>query len=223
MFLLLDSLKVSLTTLSLSQKGIHFSYLLLYVDDIILIASSDDLQKYIKSLLKFEFAMKDLGLLNKFLAIDVTRHPGGLFLSQKKYTEEIIERPGMSSCKPCPTPVDTKPKMSAKSSTPFDDPSLYRSLVGAIQYLTFTRSDIYYAVKQICLVMHNPIDDHINALRRILKYIQGTREYGPQLYSSSTSSFIAYAYSYWGGCLDTRRSTSGCCAFLGENLLSWSS
>jgi len=76
--------------------------------------------------------MKDLGLLNNFLGIDETCHPGGLFLSQKKYAEEIIERSGMSSCKSCPTPVDTKPKMSAKSSTPFDDPSLYRNLAGAI-------------------------------------------------------------------------------------------
>jgi hypothetical protein len=129
----------------------------------------------------------------------------------------------MASCKPCPTPVDTKPKMSAKSSTPFEDPSLYRSLAGALQYLTFTRPDISYAVQQICLFMHNPMDDHMNALRRILRYIQGTREYGLQLYSSSTSSLIAYTDADWGGCPDTRRSTSGYCVFLGDNLLSWSS
>jgi len=109
--------------------------------------------------------MKDLGLLNYFLGIVVTRHPGGLFLSQKKYAEEIIERAGMASCKPCPPPVDTKPKMSAKSRTLFEDPSLYRSLVGALQYLTFTRPDISYAVQQICLFMHNPMDDHMHALR----------------------------------------------------------
>jgi hypothetical protein len=144
-------------------------------------------------------------------------------LSQKKYAEEIIERAGMASCKPCPTPVDTKPKMSAKSSTPFEDPSLYRSLAGALQYLTFTRPDISYAVQQICLFMHNPMDDHMHALRRILRYIQGTREYGLQLYSSSTSSLIAYTDADWGGCPDTRRSTSGYCVFLGDNLLSWSS
>jgi len=74
----------------------------------------------------------------------------------------------MASCKPCPTPVDTKPKTSAKSSTPFEDPSLYRSLAGALQYLTFTRPDISYVVQHICLFMHNPMDDHMHALRRIL-------------------------------------------------------
>ena len=113
------------------QKGIHLAYLLLYLDDIILTASSDDLRKSIISLLSFEFAMKDLGLLNYFLGIVVTCHPGGLFLSQKKYEEEMIESAGMASCIPCPTPVDTKPKMSAKSSTQFEDLSLYCSLVGA--------------------------------------------------------------------------------------------
>lgn len=108
--------------------------------------------------------MKDLGLLNYFLGIAVTRHPGGLFLSQKKYAEEIIDRAGMASCKPCPTTVDTKPKMRAKTSTPFEDLSLYRSLAGALQYLTFTRPGISYAVQQICLFMHNPMDDHMHTL-----------------------------------------------------------
>ena len=158
--------------------------------------------------------MKDLGLLNYFLGIAVTRHFGGLFLSQKKYAEEIIERAGMASCKPCPTSVDTKPKMSAKSRTLFEDPSLYRSLVGALQYLTFTRPDISYAVQQICLFMHNPMDDHMRALRRILRYIQGTCEYGLQLYSSSTSSLIAYTDADWGGFTNTRQTTSGYCDFL---------
>ncbi|MCI51994.1 copia protein, partial [Trifolium medium] len=90
------------------------AYLLLYVDDIILTASSDDLHKSIISRLSSEFAMKDLGPLSYFLGIAVTRHDSGLFLSQKKYADEILERAGMSSCKSCPTPVDTKPKLSAK-------------------------------------------------------------------------------------------------------------
>jgi len=77
----------------------------------------------------------------------------------------------MSSCKPCLTPVDTKPKLSATHSSPFEDPTLYRSLASALQYLTFTRPDISYAVQQICLFMHNPMETHMHALRRILRYI----------------------------------------------------
>ena len=68
--------------------------------------------------------MKDLEPLNYFLGITVTRHDGGLFLSQKKYADEILERAGMSSCKSCPTPIDTKQKLNTKTSTPYEDPPL---------------------------------------------------------------------------------------------------
>jgi hypothetical protein len=210
-------------SLFIYRKDTHMAYLLLYVDDIILTTSSNNLRKSIISRLSSEFAMKDLGPLSYFLGIAVTRHNGGLFLSQKKYADEILERAGMSSCKSCPTPVDTKPKLSVKTSTPYEDPSLYRSLAGALQYLTFTRPDITYAVQQICLFMHDPMDDHMHSLRRILRYIQGTSHYGLHLYPSSTTSLISYTDADWGGCPDTRRSTSGYCVFLGDNLLSWSS
>lgn len=96
-----------------------------------------------------------------FLGITVTRYVGGLFLSQKKCTEEIIERTGMFSFKPCPTLVDTKPKLCVTSSTPYEDPSHYYNLVGALQYLTFTRPNITYVVQQICLFMQNLMDEHM--------------------------------------------------------------
>ncbi|PNY09701.1 copia protein [Trifolium pratense] len=210
-------------SLFIYKKDNHIAYLLLYVDDIILTTSSSTLRKSIISLLSSEFAMKDLGHLSYFLGIGVTRHKHGLFLSQKKYAEDILSRAGMSSCKSCPTPVDTKPKLSTTDSVPYEDPSLYRSLAGALQYLTFTRPDISYAVQQICLFMHNPMDTHMHALRRILRYIQGTKHYGLHLYPSSTTSLLSYTDADWGGCPDTRRSTSGYCVFLGDNLLSWSS
>jgi len=90
--------------------------------------------------------MKDSGPLSYFLGILVTCHTCGLFLSQKKYVAEIIDRVGMSSCKSSPTLVDTKPKLGVTTSKPVEDPSLYRRLVGALQYLTFTRPDITYHV-----------------------------------------------------------------------------
>ncbi|WOH09590.1 hypothetical protein DCAR_0729048 [Daucus carota subsp. sativus] len=160
--------------------------------------------------LSSEFAMKDLGPLNHFLGIAVTRHKGGLFLSQRKYAEKIVERAGMAS-------------FSATSGTPVDDPAHYRRLAGALQYLTITRPDISYAVQQICLHMHDPRTDHMSALKRIIRYVQGTLDQGLHLYPSSVSSLVSYTDADWGGCPDTRRSTSGYCVFLGDNLLSWSS
>jgi len=84
------------------------------------------------SLLASEFVMKDLGPLSYFLGIVVSRHPGGLFLSQSTYASEIIECAGITSCKPSATPVDAKQKLSTSSGTPYEDPSLYRSLAGAL-------------------------------------------------------------------------------------------
>nr|KYP74641.1 hypothetical protein KK1_007328 [Cajanus cajan]KYP74643.1 hypothetical protein KK1_007330 [Cajanus cajan] len=127
----------------------------------------------------------------------------------------------MLSCKPSPTPVDTIPKISAATTTPFEDLSLYRSLVRALQYLTFTRLDITYVVQHVCLFMHDLREAHMHALKRILRYLQGTMDFGLHLYSSSTSTLLSYTDADWGGCPDTRRSTSGYCVFLGDNLISW--
>ncbi|MCH99478.1 copia-type polyprotein [Trifolium medium] len=190
------------------------AYILLYVDDIILTTSSDALRQSIMTLLASEFAMKDLGPLSYFVGIVVTRHTSGLFLCQRKYAEGIIERAGMTSCKPTTTPVDTKAKLSISCGSPYKDPTIYRSLAGALQYLTFTRPYISYVVQQVCLHMHDPKDEHMNALKRILRYIQGTLDYGLHLYKSSISGLISYTDADWGGCPDTRRSTSGYCVFL---------
>jgi hypothetical protein len=210
-------------SLFIYRRGSDMAYILLYVDDIILITSSHDLRKSIMALLASEFAMKDLGPLSYFLGIAVTRHDGGLFLSQSTYASDIIARAGMASCKPSATPVDTKQKLSTTAGTSYDNPTLYRSLARALQYLTFTRPDISYAVQQVCLHMHAPCIDHMLSLKRILRYVQGTLHYGLHLYPSPIEKLISYTDADWGGCPDTRRSTSGYCVFLGDNLISWSS
>ncbi|GKA07840.1 ribonuclease H-like domain-containing protein [Tanacetum coccineum] len=171
--------------------------------------------------LSWPFAMTDLGSLNYFLGVSAQRSKSGLFLSQSKFAEEILERAHMQHCNPCKTPVDTESKLGSDGD-PVSDPTLYRSLAGALQYLTFTRPNISYVVQQICLYMHDPRDPHFTALKRILRYVRGTIDHGLQLYVSSTSQLTAYTDTDWAGCPVTRRSTSGYCVFLGDNLLSWS-
>ncbi|PWA81139.1 hypothetical protein CTI12_AA188860 [Artemisia annua] len=147
---------------------------------------------------------------------------GRLFLSQKQYALEVLERAHMVNCNPSRTPVDTESKLG-DDGDPVSDPTLYRSLAGSLQYLTFTRPDISYAAQQVCLHMHDPREPHLSALKRILRYVRGTLHYGLQLFASSTSSLVAYSDADWAGCPTTKRSTSGYCVFLGNNLLSWSS
>ncbi|GJS50895.1 ribonuclease H-like domain-containing protein [Tanacetum coccineum] len=147
------------------------------------------LQRIIFSLHK-EFDMTDLGALNYFLRISVTGDARGMFLSQKKYAIELLERAHMSNC--------------------------------GLQYLTFTMPDISYAMQHMCLYLHDPREPHLIALKRVLRYIRGTFDFGLQLYASSTSSLVAYSDADWPGCPTTRRSTSGYHVFFGNNLLSWS-
>ena len=129
----------------------------------------------------------------------------------------------MTDCKSCSTPIDTCAKASADGGPAVADPTNYRSLAGALQYLTFTRPDIAYAVQQICLHMHDPRESHLAAAKRILRYLQGTLDYGLVIPRSSPTQLIVYTDVDWAGCPDTRRSTSGYAVFLGGSLVSWSS
>lgn len=199
------------------------AFLLLYVDDIVLTGSSSSLLQHITAKMKQEFPMTDMGRLSYFLGIKVDYNKSGIFLSQKQYALEIIERAGMMNCKPISTPSDVNSKLSAEVGDRIDNPKQYRSLAGALQYLTITRPDIAYAVQQVCLFMHDPRTPHLAALKRIIRYIQGTQDHGLQMSKSKEHSLIAYSDADWAGCPDTRRSTSGYCVYLGDNLISWSS
>ncbi|KAM0049451.1 putative RNA-directed DNA polymerase [Helianthus debilis subsp. tardiflorus] len=211
------------TSLFIYQHGHQLAYLLVYVDDIVLTASHTDLLHGFITKLSAEFAMSDLGSLHHFLGITVTRDHRSLFLAQSQYARDILHRANMTACKPCHTPVDTNSKLSASDGNPLPDGTLYRSLAGALQYLTITRPDLSYAVQQICLFMHAPRDTHFAFMKRVLRYIHGTIDLGLRLSASPNNSLVAYSDADWGGCPDTRRSTSGYCIFMGDNLISWSS
>ncbi|KAJ9543586.1 hypothetical protein OSB04_023293 [Centaurea solstitialis] len=183
-------------------------YLLLYVDDIILTASSPDLVTRVISRLSSEFQMADLGALSFFLGVAATRSSSGLFLSQSVFAQEIISRASIDTCNPCSTPPDTKSKLPS-CGEPVSDPTLYQSLAGALQYLTFTRPDISYAVQQICLFMHDPREPHFNALKRIRSYLRGTLSMGLFLRPSSIDRLVSYTDADWAGCPEIHRSTSG--------------
>jgi hypothetical protein len=119
------------TSLFTCHRGSDTAYLLLYVDDIVLTASSAGFLQHIVVALQREFAMTDMGQLHHFLGIFVTHCADGLFLSQRQYILDILEHDGMSACKPCSTPVDLHSKLSADGS-PVANSTQYRSLAGAL-------------------------------------------------------------------------------------------
>jgi len=126
---------------------------------------------------------------------------------------------GMANCKSAPTPVDSKQKLSSDDGELADDATFYRSITGALQYLTLTRPDIAYAVNQACLYMHSPRTAHWNLVKRILRYLRGTINHGLVISASPSTDLKAYSDADWGGCPDTRRSTSGYCVYLGDSLI----
>jgi hypothetical protein len=199
------------------------AYLLLYVDDMILSASTPSLLRHVIARLHDAFAVKDMGPMRHFLGIHVRRDSAGIFLSQSQYAEELLERAGMANCKPVATPADTKSKPSSSDGAFLADATTYRSIAGALQYLTISRPDIAYAVQQVCLHMHAPRDVHQLMLKRILRYIKGTLRMGIQLHAARSQTITVYSDADWAGCQDTRRSTFGFCVFLGDSLISWSS
>ncbi|XP_021826915.1 uncharacterized protein LOC110767631 [Prunus avium] len=201
----------------------HMMILLLYVDDIVLTGSSpSSLLDFIR-ILGIQFDLTDLGQLNYFLGMEVTYLSECVHLTQNKYTLDLLKRSNLLECKPCSTPMASKGSLSRTTGLPLSDPSIYRQLVGTLQYLTLTRPDIAYAVQSVSQFMGSPTDLHMEAVKRILRYLKGTLGHGLPLRRSTASSIlVAYSDADWAGCPDTRRSTTGYCMFLGANLISWS-
>jgi histone deacetylase 1/2 len=136
--------------------------MLVYVDDIIIASSSNNATDVLLKSLNQEFALKDLGELHYFLVIEVKKVNDGIILTQEKYAKYVLKRVNMSDCKAVNTPLSISEKLSAHEGTPLGpvDSTRYRSLVGALQYLTLTRPDLSYSVNKVCQYLHAPTTDH---------------------------------------------------------------
>jgi hypothetical protein len=128
----------------------------------------------------------------------------------------------MLSAKPCSTPLAASTNLSLHDGSPFENPKQYRSIVSALQYATITRPDISFVVNKVSQLMHSPTDKHWSAVKKILRFLNGTIDYGIQLKPASTLQLHAYSVADWAGSVNDRRSTSGFYVFLGPNLISWS-
>jgi hypothetical protein len=167
------------TSLFVCRHVANTVYLLLYVNDIVLTASSTTLLHHTISTLKREFTMKDIGPLHHFLGISVQHQADKLFLTQCQLTLDVLKCAGMVDCKLVSTPMDTQIKVSVTFGPPVADLTQFRSLTGALQYLTFTRPNIAYVVQQICLHMHDPQEPHLVAMKRVLRYLRGSLDFWP--------------------------------------------
>ena len=200
-----------------------FCIVCIYVDDMIYLGSSESLVDEFKLCMEKEFEMTDLGKLQFFLGLEVKQGEDGIFVSQRKYARDLLFKFGMYNCKAAATPMNTNEKLQLADGTGAAEPSLYRSLIGGLNYLTHTRPDIMFSVSVLSRFMHNPTKQHLGAAKRVLRYIAGTTDLGIWYSSNSNFKLFGYCDSDWAGCVDDRKSTSGHVFCMGSGAISWSS
>lgn len=221
-----DRLKGSLLHYGLQPSKCDPSLFYLHTSSLIIITgnSTSYIAQLIKSL-NSNFALKDLGKLDYFLGIEVSHLPNGsIILSQTKYVSDLLARVNMATANVMPTPMVSSSKLSKFGSDTVADPTLFRSIFGALQYATLTRPELSFAVNKVCQFLSNPLEDHWKAVKRILRYLSGTLHYGLLIQPASKQqplSLLGFCDADWVADPDDRRSTSGACVFLGPNLISW--
>jgi hypothetical protein len=173
--------------------------------------------------MQYDFEMTDLGIMNFFFGIEVDQSTKGIFVCQQKYGADIIKRFRMEECNPIETPIPLGTKLSKKDEGPAMDPTLYKSLLDSLLYLTTTRHDIMYATNLVSRYMESPKDSHWKMAKRILRYVAGTLNFGLWYTKSDNNQLSGYTDNDFAGSLDDRKITSGHAFHLGTNLISWAS
>ncbi|KAI5353004.1 hypothetical protein L3X38_005896 [Prunus dulcis] len=195
----------------------------LYVDDIIYTGSSEELVMSFKTEMMKRYEMTDLGLLHHFLGLGVIQAESYIFLHQKKYARTLLDKFGLKDCKAVSTPLAMNEKLSKEDGSEQADEKVYRQIVGSLLYLTATRPDIMFAASLLARYMHGPTKKHMGTAKRVLRYIQGTLDFGIAYEKGKEAMLVGYCDSDWSGCEDDMRSTSGYAFHLGSGVFSWAS
>ena len=202
----------------------HCILLLVYVDDVLVTGSSNDLIAQTKNDLKMRFEMTDSGKCTFVLGIElVDGLDGSVTMCQRRYIDDILKRFGMSDCKATVSPVDLSLRLlPSDNATKVDAP--FREAVGALMHLmTATRPDIAYAVGYVSRFMENPQQEHWIAVKRIFRYLQGTKSHGICYQPNDKIDFRGYSDADWAGDHADRKSTSGYLFMLLGAPISWGS
>jgi len=209
------------STLYIKSDGGDILVIILYVDDMLLTGTDADQISAFKSELRSTFEMSDMGMLHHYLGIQFIQREKGIFMLQSKYVQRLLERFKFQDCKPISTPMEPGLKLTEHDGSESFDAILYCQAVGCLIYLCNTRPDIQYAVSQVSRYMHSPHMLHWQAVKRVFRYLQGTKSYGLIFPRGGDLHLNAYNDSDWAGDFDTRQSTSGNCFFLGHSCISW--
>ncbi|GJT67086.1 retrovirus-related pol polyprotein from transposon TNT 1-94 [Tanacetum coccineum] len=210
-------------TLFIRKTGKHTLHVQIYVDDIIF-ASTDpkDCDRFSNEM-SSKFQMSMMGQISFFLGLQISQNPRGIFINQSKYANEILKKFDLHKSDPVDTPMVERTKLDEDLSGIPVDQTQYRSMIGSLMYLTASRPDLVFAVCMCARYQSKPTKKHLEAVKRVFRYLQGTINMGLWYPKDTAMALTAYADADHAGCQDTRRSTSGSAQFLGDKLVSWSS
>nr|XP_018623855.1 uncharacterized mitochondrial protein AtMg00810-like [Nicotiana tomentosiformis] len=195
----------------------------MYIDDILLVGNDLSEMQSLKSYLGATFKIKDLGLVHYFLGLEISLHPQGYIMSQQKFTSDLLSDFNCQHFSFVLTPLDPSVNLTMDMGEPISDPSLYRRLVGKLNFLQNTRPDIYFSVHNLSQFLQKPQVPHMMSSLHVLRYLMNDPAHGVLLSSSSDFSLLAYSDSDWASCVVSRKSVNGYYITLGGSPVSWKS
>ncbi|GJZ93406.1 retrovirus-related pol polyprotein from transposon TNT 1-94 [Tanacetum coccineum] len=207
-------------TLFTRKAGNDLLLVQIYVDDIIFASTNTAMCNEFANLMTTKFKMSMMGQMSFFLGLQISQSPRGIFLNQSKYASEIIKKYGMLTSDSVDTPMVEKSKLDEDLQGKPVDATLYHGMIGSLMYLTSSRPDLIYAVCLCARYQAKPTEKHLNAVKRIFRYLKGTINMGLWYSKDTGMSLTAYADADHARFQDTRRSTSRSAQFLGDKLVS---
>ncbi|GJW38803.1 retrovirus-related pol polyprotein from transposon TNT 1-94 [Tanacetum coccineum] len=210
-------------TLFIRKTGKHTLHVQIYVDDIIF-ASTDpkDCDRFSNEM-SSKFQMSMMGQISFFLGLQISHNPRGIFINQSKYANEILKKFDLHKSDHVDTHIVERTKLGEDLSGILVDQTQYRSMIGSLMYLTASRPDLVFAVCMCARYQSMPTKKHLEAVKRVFWYLQGTINMGLWYPKYTAMALTSYADADHVGCQDTRRSTSDSAQFHGDKLVSWSS
>ncbi|CAM8895696.1 unnamed protein product [Rhodiola kirilowii] len=208
-------------TLFVKHTRSDFIIAQIYVDDIVFSSSNQKMVDKFVEQMQSEFKMSMVGELSYFLGLQVKQKMEGIFISQSKYATNLIKKFDLEKASHKRTPAATHVKITKDEAGTSVDQTLYRSMIGSLLYLTASRPDIAHDVGVCARYQANPKESHLMNVKSIIKYVCGTADYGLWYTKDTNSCLVGYCDVDWAGNIEDRKSKSGGCFFLGNNLVSW--
>lgn len=173
--------------------------------------------------MKQEFEMSMISQLNYFLGLQVKQTAEGIFISQSNYAKDLVKWFGLDGKSHARTPMSTSVKISSDLAGKLVDQSLYRSMIRSLLYLTASLPNIVFSVRVCAHFQANPKKSHLTTVKRIIRYVNDTLLYGIWYSRETNLVIVGYSDADWTENANDRKSTSGGCFYVGNNLVAWMS